>query len=57
MACGYSVPQSGIEPKPLAVKAPSPNHWAARESPKAYVNFINPSRNLCDHLENVEDDV
>ena len=57
MACGYSVPQSGIKPKPLAVKAPSPNHWAARESPKAYINLINPSRNLCDHLENVEDDV
>ena len=36
-ACRHSVPQPGIKPKPLAVKVPSPNHWAARESPKAYV--------------------
>lgn len=28
-----SVPQSGIEPVPLAVKALIPNHWAAREFP------------------------
>ena len=33
MACGILVPQSGIEPEPLAVKAQSPNHWATREFP------------------------
>lgn len=33
MACGILVPQSGIEPEPLAVKAQSPNHWATRVFP------------------------
>ena len=33
VACGILVPQPGIEPAPLAVKAESPNHWATRESP------------------------
>ena len=32
-ACGISVPWLGIEPGPPAVKAPSPNHWTAREVP------------------------
>ena len=27
MACGILVPRPGIEPRPLAVKAPGPNHW------------------------------
>ena len=27
------IPGSGIEPRPLAVKAPSPDHWTAREFP------------------------
>ena len=27
------VPQPGIEPVPLAVKAWNPNHWTAREFP------------------------
>ena len=31
MACGILVPQPGIEPAPLALKARSPNHWTARE--------------------------
>ena len=31
VACVVLVPQPGIEPQPLAVKAPSPNHWTARE--------------------------
>ena len=30
-ACGIFVPQPGIKPGPMAVKAPSPNHWTARE--------------------------
>ena len=29
-ACGISVPQPGTEPRPLAVKERSPNHWTAR---------------------------
>ena len=32
-ACRILVPQPGIEPRPLAVKVPSPNHWTAREVP------------------------
>ena len=31
LACGISAPRPGIEPGPSAVKAPSPNHWTARE--------------------------
>ena len=31
MACGTLVPWLGIEPLPLAVDVPSPNHWTARE--------------------------
>ena len=31
VACGILIPQSGIEPTPLAVKARGPNHWTARE--------------------------
>ena len=34
MAGGILVPQPGIEPGPLAVKAQNPNHWTAREFPK-----------------------
>ena len=30
-AFGILLPQPGIEPGPRAVKAPSPNHWSARE--------------------------
>ena len=33
-AFGILVPQPGIEPGPLAVKARSPNHWTAREFPE-----------------------
>ena len=35
MAHGVLVPQPGIEPRPLAVKAPSPNHRTARASLEA----------------------
>ena len=31
MACGILVPQPGIEPRPMAVKAWNPNHWTAME--------------------------
>ena len=34
-ACRILVPQPGIKPGPLAVKVPSPNHWAAREFPSS----------------------
>ena len=34
MAYGIWVPQPVTEPGPSAVKAQSPNHWMARESPK-----------------------
>ena len=33
MACGILVPQPGIEPRPSAVRARSPNHWITREFP------------------------
>ena len=32
-----STPQPGIEPRPLAVKAWSPNHWTTREFPVDFV--------------------
>ena len=31
MVCGILVPPPGIEPGSSAVKAPSPNHWMAKE--------------------------
>ena len=31
MACGILVAQPGIEPRPSAVRAWSPNHWTAGE--------------------------
>ena len=46
------VPQPGIEPGPLAVKAPSPNHWTTREfrvwhfSQSATLLFLSFSRHL-----------
>ena len=33
VACGILVPQLGIEPKPPALEAQSPNHWTIREVP------------------------
>ena len=33
-ACGILVPQPGIKPGPLAVRATSPNHWTTRELPQ-----------------------
>ena len=33
VAWGISVPQSGMGPRPTAVKAQSPNHWATKECP------------------------
>ena len=33
LACGILFPQPGIEPRRLAAKAPSPNHWTSRGIP------------------------
>ena len=33
-AYGILVPRPGIEPRPPAVEAQSPNHWTTREFPK-----------------------
>ena len=38
---GHAVPQSGIEPVSLAVKACSPNHWTAREF--LFISVSNPT--------------
>ena len=38
-ACEILVPQPGIEPRPSAVKALSPNPWTAREFPRFYDFF------------------
>ena len=35
--CGIVVPQPGIEPRPLSVKAWSPNHWTIREFPRKHI--------------------
>ena len=40
VACGILVPQPGIEPWPLTVKVPSPNHWTAREFPPLLFFFF-----------------
>ena len=39
-ACGILVPWPGIEPGPMAVKVPSPNHWPARNSLFCFFLFI-----------------
>ena len=31
VTCGILIPQLGIEPRPTAEKAPSPNRWTTRE--------------------------
>jgi len=33
---GVSVPQPGIEPRPLAAKELHPNHWTARKVPNEH---------------------
>ena len=35
MVCGIIVPQPGMKPQPSVVKAPCPNHWAARKFPRS----------------------
>ena len=37
---GILVPWPGIEPMPLAVEAPSHNHWIAREVPSLIRNLF-----------------
>ena len=41
-ACGILVPQPGIEPGSLAVKARSPTHWTAREVPEHFHLYPKP---------------
>ena len=38
-ASGILVPQPGIEPRPSAVRAWSPNHWTTREFPGGYLIY------------------
>ena len=40
LACRILVPQPGIEPRSMAVKAQGPNHWTAREFP--WLKFLYP---------------
>ena len=62
MACRISVPQPGIEPKPLAVKVQSPNHLTTRKFPLSggfFSIFISIRENLsgrsqpCPHTFNM----
>ena len=39
-ACRILAPQLGMEPRPMTVKAGSPNHWAAREFLLKTVVFV-----------------
>ena len=41
---GVSVPQPGIEPRPLAAKVLHPNHWTARKVPNEHY-FIRGEKN------------
>ena len=48
-AYGMLVPQPGIEPRPSAVRAQSPNHRTAREFPLFFLFLKNYNcRNVCD---------
>ena len=40
VACGVLVSQPGMEPEPLAVRMPSPNHWTTREVPQTLHLFF-----------------
>ena len=40
-ACRILVPQLGIEPRPSADTAQSPNHWTTREFPSTFFFFSN----------------
>ena len=49
-ACGILVPQSGIEPRPLAMCAQSPDRWTTREFPTDHTlkkSDFSPSKPLC----------
>ena len=49
VACGILVPRLGIEPKPSAVRAWSPNHWTAREFPRLFKVGRYPRGHLMEH--------
>ena len=40
MACGILVPQTGIDPAPLALEVQSLNHWTTREVSKAVIFVV-----------------
>ena len=40
LTCKSLAPGLGIEARPLAMKAQSPNHWTAREFPAVYLELI-----------------
>ena len=39
-ACRILVPWPGVEPRPTAVKALSPNHWTTRELPRTTLSWL-----------------
>ena len=41
LVCAFLVPWPGIKPRPVAVKARSPDHWASREFPA--IRFLSSS--------------
>ena len=54
VACGILVPRPGIEPRPMAVKALSPNRWTTREFPRKCIikmiftcSFFNAATRKC----------
>ena len=52
VASGILVPQPGIEPRPSAVKAWSPNHWTAREFASLFL-YRDPSDRIRGHPNNL----
>ena len=40
MACGILVPQTGIDPAPLALEVQSLNHWTTREVSEAVIFVV-----------------
>ena len=46
VAYGILLPQPGVEPEPLSVKAWNPNHWIARKFPVFIYIFVKKELNL-----------
>ena len=43
VVCGISVPKAGIEPRPLTMRARSPNHWTPKECSKSFWFWWSPT--------------